>query len=196
MSASSAGSTSGLVSTSASARDRDPLLRRLPEDRANPRVRVLHVVDGVVARLPRRHGQIELERAVVPARQEREAGGVAADLLEQLLHQHELAAPLGHAHGLAVAQQGHQLHDQDLECLGRMAERLHRGAHARHVAVVIGTEQVDDAIGAGELHVVVIGDVDTRSTSRSPLDRRSTRSLSSPTSSCSDERNQSAPSCS
>ena len=95
----------------------------------------------------------------MPASQKREARGVAADLLEQLLHQHELAHSLRHAHGLAVAQQGDELDDQDLERLGRVAEGLHRRLHPRHVAVVVGAEQVDQPIGRGELHVVVIGDV-------------------------------------
>ena len=137
----------------------DPLLRRLAEDRANARVRVLHVVDGVVVRLARRDREVELERAVVTAREEREPGGVAADLLEQFLHEHELAPSLGHPHGLPVAQQRDELDDQDLERLGRVAERLHRRADPRHVPVMIGAEQVDQSIGRRELHVVVIGDV-------------------------------------
>src|SRR5882762_11088975 len=69
---------------------------RLPRDRADTRVRVLHVVDGVVARLARGHREVEFERAVVAPGEEGEARGVAADLLQQLVHQHELAAPLGH----------------------------------------------------------------------------------------------------
>src|SRR5258705_62297 len=49
---------------------------------------------------------------------EAEAGRVAADLLQQLLHQHELATALGHPHRLAVAQQGHELDDEHVEALG------------------------------------------------------------------------------
>src|SRR2546429_30823 len=60
---------------------------------------------------------------ILSPREEGEARGVAADLLEQLLHQHELAATLGHAHGLAVTQEGHELNDQHLERVGRSEER-------------------------------------------------------------------------
>ena len=125
-------------------------------------MRVLDVVHGVVARLPRRDRQVEVERAVVAPHQEREARGVAADLLEQFVHQHELAPPLRHAHGLTVAQQSHELDDEHLVRLGRVAERLQRGLHAGHVAMVIGTEQVDDPVGGPELHVVMERHVDRR----------------------------------
>ncbi len=139
--------------------DRDPLLGDLARDRADAGVRVLHVIDRVVARLAGGDGEVELQRAVVAPGEEREAGGVAANLLQQLLHQHELATALGHAHRLAVAQECHQLDQEHLERVGRVPERLHGRAHAPDVAVVVGTEQVDQAIGGGELHVVVIGDV-------------------------------------
>ena len=140
--------------------DGDALLRRLAVDRADARVGVLHVVDGIVARLARGHREIELERAVVAPREKREARGVAPHFLQQLLHQDELAAALGHAHRLAVTQQRHELDDQRLERIERVAERGHRRAHARHVAVVVGAEQIDHMIDAREFHEVMIGDVD------------------------------------
>ena len=121
---------------------------------------VLHVIDGVVAGLARRHRQVELERAVVTSREEREARGVAPDLFQQLFHQHELAAALGHPHRLPLAEQRDELNDERLERLRGVAERLHRGAHARDVAVMVGAEQVDHVVDTGELHVVVERDVD------------------------------------
>ena len=140
-------------------RDPDPLLGGLLVDGRDARVRVLDVVDGILRRLARGHRQVELQGAVVSPREEGEARGVAADLLEQLLHQHELAATLGHAHGLAVTLEGHELNDQHLERVGRVPERLHRRLHARHIAVVVGPEQIDHAVGGAELHVVVVRDV-------------------------------------
>ena len=137
----------------------DPLLGDLLVDRLDARVRVLDVVDGVLCRLAGGQRQVERERAVVPAREEGEAHGVASDLLEQLLHQHELAPALGHAHGLPVTQERHELDDQHLERVGRVPEGLHRGLHSRHVAVVVGPEQVDHAVGGAEFHVVVVRDV-------------------------------------
>ena len=95
--------------------------RRVPEEARDARVAVLDVEDGIVRGLAHRHRQVELERTIVPAREKREARRVAPDLLEQLLHQDELAAPLGHADGLAVAQQRHELHDEHVEALGRVA---------------------------------------------------------------------------
>ena len=79
----------------------------------------------------------------MPPGEEREARRVPPDLLHQLLHQHELAPPLGHAHRLAVAQQGHELDDEHVEGLRRVPEGLHRGAQAEDVAVVVGAEEVD-----------------------------------------------------
>ena len=99
-------------------RQHDALLGGGAEQAGDARMGVLDVEDRVVGRLPGRHGEVEIERAVVPAGEEGEARGILPDLLDQLLHQHELAATLGHAHRLAVAEQGHELDDQRVEALG------------------------------------------------------------------------------
>ena len=88
----------------------DLLLGGGAEEAGHARVRVLDIEDGIVRRLSRGHREVEVELAVVAAGEEGEARGVPSHLLEQLLHEHELTAALGHAHGLSVAQQGHQLH--------------------------------------------------------------------------------------
>ena len=121
---------------------------------------VLDVEDRIVGRLPGGHGEIEVERAVVAAREEGEARGVPPHLLEQLFHQDEFAAALGHAHWLAVAQEGDELDDEDVEALRRMAERLHGRLDPRDVAVVVGADQVHHEIGLTELDEVMESHVD------------------------------------
>ena len=79
-------------------------------------------------------------------RQEREPGGVAPHLLHQLLHQDELAAPLGHAHGLAFAQERDQLHDDHVEGFRGMSERFHgRPPRAQRVLVAVEKERAGGA---------------------------------------------------
>ncbi len=121
---------------------------------------VLDVEDRIVRRLPGGHGEIEVERAVLAAREEGEARGVPPHLLEQLFHQDEFAAALGHAHRLAVAQEGDELDDEDVEALRRMSERLHGRLDPRDVAVMVGPDQVHHEFGLTELDEVMESDVD------------------------------------
>ena len=115
MSACSSGSTSGAKSTWLHGGTVTPCSTAFLPQARHPRMAVLHVEDRIVGRLARGHREVELERAVVAPGEEREARGVAPDLLQELLHQHEFPPALGHAHGLAVAQERHELHDQDVE---------------------------------------------------------------------------------
>ena len=72
-----------------------------------------------------------------------------------------ISAPgaLGDADLLAALLEADQLGDHDLERVGVVAERLDRGAHPCHVAVVVRAPHVDEQVVApGEL-VAVIGDV-------------------------------------
>ncbi len=78
-------------------------------------MRVLHVVDRVLGRVRAGEVEVEVERAVVRALQHEEAGGVDADLVEQLVERHELAATLGHRRARVALDQVHELQDQDLE---------------------------------------------------------------------------------
>ncbi len=156
----SSGRVRTLVSISSQGGTAQALLRRLAGDAPDARVRVLDVVHGIVGSLAGGDGEVEVERAVVAAREKGEARGVAAHFLQQLLHQDELAPALRHPDRLAIAQQGDELDEQDLQGLGLVTQRLHGRPHARHVAVVIGPDEVDEPVGGGELHRVVIGDVD------------------------------------
>ena len=122
-------------------------------------MRVLHVVDRVLAGLLASEVEVEVDGRVVRARQQVPAGGVDADLLDEVVERDELPRPLGHLRPLAGANQVHELHDQQLELAGVAAERLVGGLHAQHVAVVVGAPDVDLALEAALALVLVVGDV-------------------------------------
>ena len=92
------------------------------------------------------------------ARQEHEARGVRPDLVHHVLEGLELARAGGHGDLLAVAEQVDQV-DQDHGQAALFAERLARGHHARHVAVMVRAPDVDDQVEAALELVVVVGDV-------------------------------------
>ena len=131
----------------------------LPEDRRDPGVRVLHVVDGVLLRLLPGELEIQVERGVVRALQHEEARGVDADVVQQVVERDELAAPLRELRPLPVLEQVHELHDHELELARLATERLPRDLHPRHVAVVVGAPHVDHAVEAALALVLVVGDV-------------------------------------
>ena len=118
---------------------------------------VLHVVHrvGVVALL---NGlNVEVDHLVGALGDERVAGGVRADLVDELLQGHHGALALGHTDGLAVAQQVDELAQQNLKLAG-VTESVADAADALDVAVVVGTPDVDDVVNALEF-IPVIGDV-------------------------------------
>src|SRR5207249_6784366 len=79
----------------------DPALAGGAEDARDARVRVLHVVDGIVVRLLHRELEVELEWGVGAALQHEEARDVRADGVEHVLEQQVLsgasADPCEHA---------------------------------------------------------------------------------------------------
>ena len=72
------------------------------EDAGDARVRVLHVVDGVLLRLLRREVDVDLDRLVGAAVDEIPARGVDADLVHELVEEDDVAAPLRHLRLLAA----------------------------------------------------------------------------------------------
>ena len=127
------------------------------QDGAHAGVSVLHVVHrvGVVALL--NCLDVEVDHLVGALGDERIAGGVRADLVDELLQGHHGALALGHTDGLAVAQQVDELAQQNLELAG-VTESVADAADALDVAVVVGAPDVDDVVDALEL-VPVIGNV-------------------------------------
>ena len=127
------------------------------QDGAHAGVSVLHVVDrvGVIALL---NGlDVEVDHLVGALGDERVASSIGADLVDELLQGHHGALALGHADGLAVAQQVDELAQQNLELAG-VAESVADAADALDIAVVVGAPDVDDVVDALEL-IPVIGNV-------------------------------------
>ena len=65
------------------------------------------------------------------------AGGVHAEVVDQVVERDELAPSLRHLRPLPALEQVHELHDLDLQPVGVAAERLPRRSQATHVAVVV-----------------------------------------------------------
>ena len=119
---------------------------------------VLDVVDGVLARLLGREVDVDLDRLVVAPVDQEPAREVDADLVDEVVEEHDVAAPLGHLRLLAAAHQVHELVEQDLDSVGVVAH--HRGdrVEPRDVPVMVGAEDVDRPIEALEL-VLQVGRV-------------------------------------
>ena len=128
---------------------------RLAQDGADAGMRVLHVVHRVRRVLLLRHLDVEVDGLVRGLRQHEVAGRVHAHLVDELLERDHLAGALGHADGLAVAEQVHQLAEHDLERAGPAPGREHSLA-AGDVAVVVGAPDVDEMVEAAFHFVVVV----------------------------------------
>ena len=134
------------------------LARGLAQKRADAGVRVLDVVDRVARVLLLGDLDVEVDRLVGGARQHQKPGRVHADLVDELGERHHLARALGHAHGLAVAEQVDELAEHHLERAG-VAPCLEHRLAALHVAVVVGAPDVDQVVETAHELVMVIGHV-------------------------------------
>ena len=127
---------------------------------ADARVRILHVVHGVLRVLA--HGETEVEFHLrLGLGVEEVAAGIHGNLVEQVGKRDRLAGTLGHAHDLTVAHELYQLHQHDVQTVGAVQpKRIHRTLQAGNVTVVIGAPDVDDLVKAahGEL-IIMIGNV-------------------------------------
>src|SRR5262249_56128096 len=86
----------------------------VPQDRCDPRVCVLHVVDGILVRLLAREVDVDVDRLVGAARDEVPARRVDADLLDQLAQEDDVAAALRSLARLAALDDVHELVDDHL----------------------------------------------------------------------------------
>ena len=121
---------------------------------------VLDVVDGVDVGL--RLGQIEIEvhHGIRRAADEEEADRVGADLIQDFAQAHEGAGSLAHGHWLPVAEQVHELVDQHHQARLVDAQRPHHALHPRHVALMVGTPDVDGQVVVSvDQLVVVVGNI-------------------------------------
>ena len=120
---------------------------------------VLDVVHRVVVGLRRPQRQVDVQRGVDRRTDQGVAGGVDADGLHQVVEGDDGAGALGHAHGLAVAQQVDHLADEHLDGVGVVAQRRRGGLQAGDVTVVVGAEHVDAQVEAAVELVLRVGDV-------------------------------------
>jgi hypothetical protein len=86
---------------------RDAALARLPADRGDARVRVLHVVHGVLHRLRSHDVKVERLRRVDALEQERQPRHVGVDFVEDVGQGDDVAGALRQANGHAATEQLH-----------------------------------------------------------------------------------------
>src|SRR5207249_4273586 len=120
----------------------------VPEDSGNPRVRVLHVVDGILLALLASEGDVDVHGLLVARADEIPARGVDADLIHQLVEEDDVSPSFGHLAGLATFGQVNELVDEHLDLLRIVPERRRERFQPGDVAVVIGTENVDEPLEA------------------------------------------------
>ena len=120
---------------------------------------VLHVVDGVLLRPLRGEVDVDVDRLVVPTRDEVPARGVDANLLRQLMQEDDVAAAFGDLLRLAALDDVHELVDEHLDAFGVVAEHRRGRLQARDIPVMIGAEDVDRAVEAALQLVPHVRDV-------------------------------------
>ena len=121
---------------------------------------VLDVEDRVLGRLLLRELDVEVDLGRRAPRRERPAGGVDADLREQLVERHELAGPLRHRDLDALGDEPDPGVEQDLDRVAVVAHRLGGVPQPGHRPVVVGAPDVDQVVeAAAELlgHVADVG---------------------------------------
>ncbi|CAB5027205.1 unannotated protein [freshwater metagenome] len=125
-------------------------------DAAQLRVGHLHIEHRVVHRLAL--GQLEVEglRCVDRLQQIGEARGVGTDLVDDVAQLDDVTGALGELDLVAVAHELDQLRDRDVEGGWVMTQRLQRGAHARDIAVVIGTPHVEQQLEVARVLALVV----------------------------------------
>ena len=123
-------------------------------------MRVLDVVDGVLLAALGRQVDVDVDRLVVPAREEVPARGIDPDLVDELVEEDDVAAALGHARRLAAACEVDELVDEHLDRLARVPEHLGERLEARDVPVVVGAEDVDEPVEAACVLAPDVGGVE------------------------------------
>ena len=138
---------------------RDAEVCGVARERRQPGMRVLHVVHRVLVAGRGPQLQVDVDRGVHRAADQRVPGGVDTDRLDQVVEGDDGAGPLAHPHRLAVTDQVDHLPDQYLDGVGIVAERRGGGLEPGDVAVVVGAEHVDAQVEAALALVQEVGEV-------------------------------------
>ena len=91
---------------------------RLAQDRRDPGVGVLDVVDGVLGRLPPGQVDVDVHVEVGAAGGEEPAGGIDPDVVEERVEQVDVAGSLGHRTTCPSRINRHPARQQDLDVSG------------------------------------------------------------------------------
>ena len=116
---------------------------------------VLGIEDRVVHRLRRSCLQVEGLLGVNGLQQVGEAGGVWADLLDNISQFDDVAGSLRHLHLIFTAHETNHLGNPNIEQVSVVTERGHRCFHPSDVAVMVRTPDVDQGVGSIELDRVI-----------------------------------------
>src|SRR5262249_13224660 len=103
--------------------------------------------------------KIEIKMAIGFAHQEEKTRRVVPDFLQNLFERYELASSFAHTDRLAAARELYHLNQNDLQDARFIAQSLHRRFQARHIAMMIGTPDVDKLLEFSLELVSVISDV-------------------------------------
>ena len=117
------------------------------------------VVVGVLFGCVESFGEVEVEVGVEGAHDEKIAGDVHREIVDEGAQGDELAAALAHPDGLAAFEKVHLLGRQDAEAFGVETDGGKHGFEAFVVAVVVGAEDVADIGESAPDFGMVIGDV-------------------------------------
>ena len=120
---------------------------------------VLHVEYGVFAGLLDNLVQVEFHLRIGFARQHGKAHRITPHFFDQIAERHVSPGALGHAHGLTRLHHMHNLAQHHFQGHAPIRQRLHRGAHARNIAAMIRTPDINQQIIAARELMRMAGDV-------------------------------------
>ena len=104
---------------------------------------ILHVVHGIVIRVPGEGLKVQGQRRVDRVTDERVARRVDSDFLNEFLQSHDRACALGELELLPAPGDLHQLPDQDFRRISFIAIALRNRLQTMDVAVMVCSKEID-----------------------------------------------------
>ena len=135
---------------------RHTLLCHGAQQAANSGVCVLHIVDRVLGGLLHSEIQIEFEVGVCLSGVEEEACCIQRNLVQQCDQCDCLAAALGEFYHFSVTHQHYHLHQNHIQTACICAQCRQRRFQAGHIAVVVGTQNVDCLVELPHHQLIIV----------------------------------------
>ena len=132
---------------------------RLTEEAVNAGIRILDVIDRVIAGLFLGQVDIEVHLGVQCAGTEEIACCIGADFFHQLAQRYGLSGTLGHFDRLSVAEKCHHLEQHDFEIIRVVAQKFHGCLQTDDVAMVIRSPDINELVVAAADLISYIGDI-------------------------------------